>query len=49
MHVHGSGKASLKMDVINPPSLHPGPTLTRSQQNPWADWGAVWDVTVIRE
>ena len=24
-------------------------TLTRSQQNPWIDWGAVWDVTVIRE
>ena len=32
--MHGSGKASLKMDVINPPSLHSGPNTHKISTEP---------------
>ena len=34
MSTHGSGKASLKMDVINPPSLHSGPNTHKVSAEP---------------
>ena len=34
MSTQGSGKASLKMDVINPPSLHSGPNTHKVSAEP---------------